>query len=170
MAGTIDLNGMGGSLHSVEKLFVHQNYTKQFQADVQGDIALLRLAKRFSYDSNIQPIKLGTVYDGAKAVVVGWGSESNEYPVASQILKSVKMMVIPGDAACQTDATRVCAAAQTGTGTCMGDSGAPLVDVDSGKLLGIFSLGVQRGCGLGLADIFTKVEPYAKWIDYVKTI
>jgi hypothetical protein len=80
MAGTIDLNGMGGSLHSVDKLFVHQNYTKQFQADVQGDIALLRLAKRFSYDSNIQPIKLGTVYDGAKAVVVGWGSESNEYP------------------------------------------------------------------------------------------
>lgn len=57
----------------------------------------------------------------------------------------------------------VCASGDDQRSVCRGDSGGPLA-TDDGKLVGITSFINTEGCEDGLAQGFTRVSSYLKWI------
>lgn len=50
-----------------------------------------------------------------------------------------------------------------GTGTCLGDSGGPLISDD--KLIGIVSF--AKVCAIGYPDGYTRISKYVDWLDQV---
>lgn len=54
----------------------------------------------------------------------------------------------------------ICTFTRFGQGTCMGDSGGPLIS--GGQQIGIVSWGIP--CGQGRPDVYTRVFSHRNWI------
>lgn len=57
---------------------------------------------------------------------------------------------------------QLCTANEKGQGSCMGDSGGGLVDVDKHQLAGVVSWGIP--CARDRPDVYTRVFWYLDWI------
>lgn len=55
----------------------------------------------------------------------------------------------------------ICALLGSGSGTCRGDSGGPIITHN--KLIGVVSWGI-RPCGAGHPDGFTRLSSFLDWI------
>ena len=56
--------------------------------------------------------------------------------------------------------TSLCAAANSNQGTCMGDSGGPLIS--GGNVIGLVSWGIA--CATGFPDTYARVSSFRSWI------
>ncbi|KAJ1966254.1 hypothetical protein GGI12_000216 [Dipsacomyces acuminosporus] len=161
------------------ELHVHPQYN---DATMVNDIALLRLSSKIS-GKNAKPIDIdtGSVGDGTSVRALGWGFTSSTGSSSSKDLKEGDMTTLSA-AQCSkkdskftgNDGARICVAADTGTDTCPGDSGGPLIRKVNGKymLLGITSFGtagagqqVTVNCGgSGMISLFTHVNYFMSYI------
>ncbi|KAF2896087.1 hypothetical protein ILUMI_10085 [Ignelater luminosus] len=165
----------------IEEIIIYPEWYKKPSAEINHDIALLRLAQNVKYTSYIQPICLPTPTLNIKEenlVVTGWGK--TETGTASFVkLKTTLSMadrnfciekyrsdkkLIVGDG-------EMCVGGEQGKDSCSGDSGGPLM-VSLNKngysvwfLFGIVSFGSNQPCGAkDFPGLYTSVPKYVNWI------
>ncbi|KAK8912228.1 Trypsin [Metarhizium anisopliae] len=153
-AGSLDKES-GGVVAEVESVVVHPDY-KVFVGDVNNDIAILKLSTPIEESETISYAKLpasgsSPVIDSI-AVAAGWGGTDKLFKVAKEILAidSNSCFVINP---VELPDTKVCAGGTNGD-TGRGDSGGPLIDQETGQLIGITSFGPR----------YTKVGSYIPFI------
>jgi len=160
----------------VERVIERADYTS---ADVNNDIALLRLAEDVVFTPNIVPACLPTdpaqTYSNWPAVVSGWGTTS-EGGSTSDVLRETQQIILDQSAAeCTQGANGAGSTAsvpnsklcgyKSGTDSCQGDSGGPLAVMEEGRwtVVGVVSYGF--GCARpGYAGIYARVTNYLPWI------
>lgn len=161
---------VGGSIHSVAAVIVHENYGFQGGMPI-NDIALMKVKEPFQIDATRQPVALiepgAELSRGSEAVISGWGTTGGwSLPTT---LRAVRIPIVD-KTSCRNSyqdfgilpPSQICAAIpEGGKDACQGDSGGPLV-VD-GRLAGITSWG--NGCALpGRPGVYTEVAAYRQWV------
>ncbi|KAK4320137.1 hypothetical protein Pmani_008973 [Petrolisthes manimaculis] len=152
----------------VDSITIHPNYDID---DVLNDIAILTLTKPLTFTKGVQPVCLAPadeLHEGKTAIVTGWGNTFNDGD-DSDVLLEVTVNVYTNEEC--SDAydedipdTMVCAA-DKGKDSCNGDSGGPMVLLDSGvwQEIGIVSWGA--GCAdPNFPGVYTRVSKYIDWI------
>ncbi|EDW16007.2 uncharacterized protein Dmoj_GI10284 [Drosophila mojavensis] len=135
------------------------------------DIALLKLATPIPID-NIRFAALDfrdttRKPSNVNTLLVGWGRTKPGIP---KNLETVSFRTIKDDM-CFVDHrfkflthSEICAIHTTGVrGACDGDSGAPLVDVNKHKLVGLLSYS-RKPCEVHKVYAFTRISPHVSWI------
>ncbi|KAK8912081.1 Trypsin [Metarhizium anisopliae] len=167
-AGSLNKDS-GGVVAEVESVVDHPDY-KVFVGDVNNDIAILKLSTPIEESETISYAKLpasgsSPVIDSI-AVAAGWGGTGmREKSAPSDKLLKVAMPIRVMDSTfctgnpIQLPDTKVCAIGddvQRGD-TRGGDSGGPLIDQETGQLIGITSVGPR----------YTKVSSFIPFIDAI---
>ncbi|KAJ1946799.1 hypothetical protein FBU59_001955 [Linderina macrospora] len=164
----------------VTKVVVHPQYNDN---SMVNDIAVLQLSSNITWSSSAQPINIDTasIGDGIQVTALGWGFTSPTGKSASKDLKEGKMTTLSVAQCGKKDTQfngnngkRICVSGDTGTDTCPGDSGGPLIRQVNGKnvLLGITSFGtagpgnaITVNCGgSGMVSLFTHAYAFLSFI------
>ncbi|XP_012285292.1 serine protease easter-like isoform X2 [Orussus abietinus] len=162
------------------EIILHETYNKP---TFRHDVAVIRLSQSVSFNEYIRPIclpetgNLDVSLVGQQAEVAGWGVVDIESGRSSSVLQAVKLPIVP-TVLCQRifdhipidDVLQLCVGGQIGKDSCRGDSGGPLMRVDSFGgpykyyLFGIVSFGTAR-CGASTSPaVYTNVARYLPWI------
>jgi len=150
-------------------------------ADVNNDIAILKLSKDLVFSDKIKPACLPSSatkdYTGTASTISGWGgtlANTVEKPVTQPnqcTLKETMVQILAGsDSRCSdflgssSSTTQLCAWAE-GKDSCQGDSGGPLTVPEEGKyvLLGVTSFG--SGCATSTPGVYARVQGFLPWIN-----
>ncbi|XP_017849680.1 serine protease easter [Drosophila busckii] len=166
----------------VERTIPHPSYDP-FSKNQVNDIALLRLGRQIEYTDFVRPICLpldtnlrAATFDGISMDVAGWG-KTEELSASNLKLKAAVDGVTLDE--CQSvytrqsivlENTQMCAGGQEGVDSCRGDSGGPLIGLDTNKvntyyfLAGVVSFG-PTPCGLnGWPGVYSRVGAFVDWI------
>ncbi|CAG4956208.1 unnamed protein product [Colias eurytheme] len=165
---------------NVSNIIVHPQYGRK---NKYNDIALLRLDRRVSLSSNLNPVCLYTQDDDPKVAltITGWGKTSTSRDTNSALLLKANVTVVE-TSKCSAlygtwrrlpdgiARTQICAGDEQGRfDTCQGDSGGPLQALTSPdgqyRLVGVTSFG--RGCASTVPGVYTRVASYLDWIEGV---
>jgi len=159
-------------------VIAHPQYNKD---TIDNDIAILKLEKDITFNSNVVPACLPTdkskTYAGQTAVVSGWGATSFQGPGSSVLKETTLKILADSDPICIKGANEIgkwagkvapgkLCAYKKGTDSCQGDSGGPLVLSEDGRmtLAGVVSYG--DGCAkVGSAGVYARVTYYLDWIN-----
>lgn len=168
---------------AVEKTIPHPDYNPASRNQV-NDIALLRLAQNVVYSDFIRPICLpvnanlrSATFNGITMDVAGWGKTESGSSSSIKLKASVDGVDLNE---CQNvykaqginlENSQMCAGGKKGIDSCRGDSGGPLISLDTTNkvrfyyfLAGVVSFGPSP-CGLaGWPGVYTKVGDYVDWI------
>eukprot|EP00099_Drosophila_melanogaster_P015520 NP_524362.2 easter, isoform A [Drosophila melanogaster] len=166
----------------VERTIPHPDYIPASKNQV-NDIALLRLAQQVEYTDFVRPICLpldvnlrSATFDGITMDVAGWGkteqlSASNlKLKAAVEGFRMDECQNVYSSQDILLEDTQMCAGGKEGVDSCRGDSGGPLIGLDTNKvntyyfLAGVVSFG-PTPCGLaGWPGVYTLVGKYVDWI------
>lgn len=160
---------VGGHLHKVSRIIIHEEHLNSYLGTQTHDIALFRVKESFLFDKSSQPIKLYNRTTNSKdtSTISGWGI-TDEGKFAEQ-LQIVHVPVISKNNCSKAYKKlggiregQICAAhPQGGKDSCSSDSGGPMTI--NGYLAGIISWG--KGCGLiDYPGVYTEVLFYRRWI------
>lgn len=167
----------------IEKIIAHEKYSASSKSQ-PFDIALIRLARSIPYTDFIRPICLPlkdllkrSTFEGTVMDVSGWGK--TEQGTSSSIkLKAEVPIVTLNDCqrvysqrSVELTNSQMCAGGMQGIDSCRGDSGGPLIGLDSSNksrvyyfIAGVVSFG-PTPCGLqGWPGVYTRVSDYIDWI------
>ncbi|KAF7263934.1 hypothetical protein GWI33_000889 [Rhynchophorus ferrugineus] len=168
----------------VEDRIAHEEYQPQ-DINQYHDIALLRLAREVKFSDYIRPICLPRVptllsksYVNKNLIVAGWGKTENR---SESNIKLKLEVPVKSDSVCTNTYTRarvqlngdyqICAGGRSGQDSCRGDSGGPLMTLDTsgGSEINWYSIGVvsfgPSPCGMeNWPGVYTKVANYMPWI------
>lgn len=156
----------GGERFKIRAFHKHPHYHVR-----ANDIGLIHLKGRLLFGDLIKPIEADWHEVPADAVLTltGWGSFSQYEPPADH-LRSIDVTYVSFENCKESldsflkekviDVSHLCTVAESGEGSCYGDSGSPLTL--NGKLVGVASWGVP--CLRGYPDVFTRVSFYHGWI------
>ncbi|XP_034235069.1 phenoloxidase-activating factor 2-like [Thrips palmi] len=177
---------------STSELYRHQDrdvarveiHDKYYGGNFRYDLALLFLRDPFELGHHIGTVCLppagdGTVYDGQRCVVSGWGKDKLEDRWPHRYLKMLELNITPKDS-CERllQATMlgvdyklhesfICAGGEEGKDTCKGDGGSPLVCTQPDghyQVVGVVAWGVD--CGLPkVPGLYANVPLARGWID-----
>ncbi|XP_055850336.1 uncharacterized protein LOC129914911 [Episyrphus balteatus] len=166
---------------TIEKLIPHEKYVHS--KSPLYDIGLIRLSHNVKYSDFIQPICLPlkdnlkrSTFDGHKMFISGWRNTVGE---RIYVKRKAEVQVVPLNE-CQRvysqsnvdlGTSQMCAGGQQGIDTCRGDSGGPLIGLDSYIkkrfyyfIAGVVSIG-RNPCGeQGWPGVYTRVSEYVDWI------
>lgn len=179
-AHRIDKRGEPGqSFHSAKTIHIHENWNPGTK-DFDGDIALIKLTEKTTFNSFIRPICLPTlaISDIVNGTVVGWGAY-NDYGVHSNYPRKIDIQILdPRDCIRRNRGLSVifgkqmfCAGAE-GTGVCGGDSGSGYyVKVDGVYFLrGIVSSSVVSKCSDANYALYSDVLENLEFIRKVRDL
>ncbi|KAJ8673253.1 hypothetical protein QAD02_004515 [Eretmocerus hayati] len=149
--------------YKIIKTFAHEEFDRN---SLIHDIGLLLLDNKIQ-DATTVSLQQYThsVPIGTMAYALGWGM--TEHGSFSRNLRFIEVPIVPEQKCAQTFGRIgfwVCTDAQH-WGTCIGDSGGPLMM--NGVQIGITSFGkgsVWNPCELGESAVFTRVSTYYDWI------
>lgn len=167
----------------IEKIIPHEKYVASSKSQPY-DIALIRLARSIPYTDFIRPICLPlkdilkrSTFEGTVMDVSGWGK--TEYGTSSPIKLKAEVPVVAlsdcqrvyGQRDVELTNSQLCAGGMQGIDSCRGDSGGPLIALDSSNKMrvyyfisGVVSFG-PTPCGLqGWPGVYTRVSEYVDWI------
>lgn len=164
---SINTAGGDGIFVPVKRIIIHPEYNYY---SIKYNVALLKLSSTLNineFSSRPIPLAEATPLNG-KAILTGFGKESEDSEEQSDILKQVQVSVIDQYICRQLylpdiiSSDMFCAGNLEGNADgCQGDAGSPLV-LD-GHLIGILSFG--RGCGRqGYPSVYTSVAHVYNWI------
>jgi len=101
----------------------------------------------------------------------------SENPKQSVILQTVKLPVVDNEKCEKTfklhaeiGPTQICVGGQVGYDSCAGDSGGPLMKVETLDgppryyLLGVVSFGVKRCGATTMPGVYTRISDYMNWL------
>ncbi len=181
--GQEDVSRIGGWNYKIERVVVHPKYVSRVGGDL-NDIALIKIKNDTGHAAplwrQVHPIPL---YRGAAPTpstpitVFGWGRTSNAGWSAHSFLMKVGLNVM-SDADCtpfaeqlkwSLDGSVICAKSppKTARKTCKGDSGGPVVDGATRKLVAVVSGGGTRCAADSIPSIYTRIGAYLTWIETV---
>ncbi|KAL6425436.1 hypothetical protein ACFW04_009547 [Cataglyphis niger] len=166
----------------VPKLIIaHEDYNKPV---FKNDIAIIRLNKPAIYNEFVKPIcmmndeLMQKNFIGEIAEVAGWGIYDINDPQSSTILQTIKVPIVKMNRCVQSFKNfavlskqhQMCVGGILGEDSCGGDSGGPLMKVQSldGRtryyFIGVVSFGA-KACGASQTPaIYTKIAAYTTWI------
>jgi len=152
-------------IRQVSHIFVHPSYNA---SGYVNDIALIRLTRPLTLNpSSVWEISLSNVtqLEDLDLVVVGWGILNQSNPtIAANFLQQV---VVQEDANCTTNlitnsTTQLCA-----TGTCLRDSGGPLmIESNTTNNYEVVAV-ISHRVNCTTQGLFTRVAPFLDWIDLI---
>lgn len=166
----------------VERTIPHPSYDPGSKNQL-NDIALLRLARRIEYTDFVRPICLPldtnlrtATFDGISMDVAGWG-KTEQLSASNLKLKAAvdgftlnECQSVYNRQSILLKNTQMCAGGMEGVDSCRGDSGGPLISLDTNKvntyyfLAGVVSFG-PTPCGLnGWPGVYTRVGAYVDWV------
>ncbi|CAG2109539.1 unnamed protein product [Medioppia subpectinata] len=165
----------------VSRVVPHEGFSFSSFAN---DIALVKLAKSVDYSNYVWPVCLPTTdavdYANSTGVVIGWGKISTA-GVSASSLQQVELPIIDNPKCIKwyesqgkvipIRSSQFCAGLEEGgKDACQGDSGSPMMRVDStngqAMAIGIVSAGI--GCALPkLPGLYTRVASYLPWLQKV---
>ncbi|XP_048489321.1 trypsin-1 [Plutella xylostella] len=164
----------------VTQKILHPYFQFRLTQPDRYDIALLKLSRPVTYMSHILPICLPE-YDlelrGKTGVIAGWGkTDASSGHTGTNMLRSASVPILSTEQcitwhqskqiSVEIHAEMICAGHSDGhQDACLGDSGGPLIVLDSGRyyLAGITSAGF--GCGVDhQPGIYHNVKTTARWI------
>jgi len=145
---------------------------------LSNDLAILELSENIDFESlngNARPNCLAQSgdYSGQKALVSGWGRESDTSSGIARYLNYVDNLPVMSQAECEDywgnlNEGVVCIDTTGGHGSCNGDSGGPMsIPGPTYNQIGIVSFGSAAGCEIGAPAGFTEVSKYIDWISSV---
>lgn len=170
----------------IEQKIPHERYNPQSK-NQENDIALLRLSQQITYTDYIIPICLpqstnlrNSNGEGILFHVAGWGQTET----VSQSNVKLKVQVtgvnlgqcnnVYSRQGVSLGQSQICAGGQQGFDSCRGDSGGPLMTVDTNNpnapmpywyLAGVVSFG-PLPCGQeGWPGVYTRVGAFVDWIE-----
>ncbi|XP_053687855.1 chymotrypsin-1-like [Sabethes cyaneus] len=166
VVGSIDRT-TGGTSYNLWQIIEHPDFNER---SLDNDIALMQTGYPIVMTTQVKSVNMGDsiVPAGKIAVVSGWGKLQSD-ATASTMLQYMEVRTLDNlDCRLRHDTyhrTRIhsgslCTFSRVGKGTCMGDSGSPLI-VD-GVLAGLVSWGVP--CAVGKPDVYTRVATHRSWI------
>ncbi|GJQ80760.1 hypothetical protein Trydic_g9352 [Trypoxylus dichotomus] len=139
-----------------------------------NDIAIIELNEEVELNDFIQVVSLpsrsevSNTFTNNRAIVSGWGLDSDSAITVSSVLREVEVRVL-AKLVCNLayfgiiQNSHICTSGIGGVGSCSGDSGGPLVIGD--KQIGVVSFGIAFGCEIGWPSVFTRVTSYLDWIE-----
>ncbi|KAH9368943.1 hypothetical protein HPB48_001011 [Haemaphysalis longicornis] len=164
-----------GMERGAERVLAHESFSAE---ELRHDLALLVLDQPVDGGSQLAVClpEPGNAYEGAVALVAGWGAQSvggRARAAASEELRQAVVRVLGQDECNHAylglvgiTAEQLCAGSQQGADACQGDSGGPLV-VGGGSqrfsVVGVTSFGVQCG-DTRFPGVYTRVAAYLGWI------
>lgn len=164
-----------GMERGAERVLAHESFSAE---ELRHDLALLVLDQPVDGGSQLAVClpEPGNAYEGAVALVAGWGAQSvggRARAAASEELRQAVVRVLGQDECNRAylglvgiTAEQLCAGSQQGADACQGDSGGPLV-VGGGSqrfsVVGVTSFGVQCG-DTRFPGVYTRVAAYLGWI------
>ncbi|XP_017775837.1 PREDICTED: chymotrypsin-1-like [Nicrophorus vespilloides] len=162
VVGSIKVNS-GGFTYKAEKAIYHEYYDPYLN---DFDIAVIKLKESIEYGDFVQPIGLTDrpVSGEEDSILVGWGSKSEYFSEDLQyiIAKTISREKCENmHSSSLISDSHICTYTPSG-GTCLGDTGGPLVDISEGKLIGIISW--MRPCVIGTPDVYTSIYHFRSWI------
>ncbi|XP_055529549.1 chymotrypsin-2-like [Wyeomyia smithii] len=133
-----------------------------------NNVALLKLSQPVT-SAPVQ-INSATVTTGLPTAFYGWGSLNYGSASKSNELQTLYQKTVSA-ADCAKKLQKngglatgfICAHIQPGQAACSKDQGGPLIDVSSGKLLGIYDHGIL--CSGSFPDVFTNIAAFKTWIE-----
>ncbi|XP_055847601.1 serine protease easter-like [Episyrphus balteatus] len=166
---------------TIEQVIPHEKFLKSNRFH---DIGLIRLSRNVDYTDFIRPICLPlkdilkqSTFDGIKMDVSGWGK--TKHRTSSNVKLKAEVQVVPlneckrvySESNVELGTSQMCAGGQQGIDTCSGDSGGPLIGLDSSNkqrvyyfIAGVVSIG-RTPCGeKGWPGVYTRVSEYVDWI------
>ncbi|XP_075147894.1 serine protease ea-like [Haematobia irritans] len=167
----------------VERAIPHPQYDPNSRNQA-NDIALLRLERNIVYTDFIRPICLpispslrSATFDGIVMDVAGWGKTENASVSELKLKASVsghtrdECSAVYMQQNINLEESQICAGGQEGIDSCRGDSGGPLISLDTTNrvrayyfLAGVVSFG-PTPCGLeGWPGVYTRVGSFIDWI------
>ncbi|XP_044006120.1 trypsin-1-like [Aphidius gifuensis] len=168
----------------VSSIHIHSSYPG---LNAQHDIALLKLNEPLVFDGYVKAISLSNSnasYSG-DAQISGWGSTSTTDSFSMPGTLRYETVVIASYDACKNTMkqmgahleifnTQLCTGTSLSTSisTCIGDSGSPLIQQNSGtwEQVGIVSWGLYP-CGISkISSVYTRVSHYVGWINEIMSI
>lgn len=153
----------GGTVVGVQIIKQHPDY--KWLLIKRNDISVLKLEGDINFSTKAMPIDIGTPPGvGTSLMVSGWGALWLLGPSPDQ-LQAVEIKSISLND-CRTrfnvDESHICAS-MIGKDSCYGDSGSPLIDIATKKLVGIVSYG--HDCAISAyPGVYTNVDYYRQWI------
>lgn len=151
-------------VYLIEEIIAHANYR---QTTLENDIALLFLNGIIPTDSPyIQPVSLvkQPLRDGSICLISGWGNQQKQLmaanvPILPQRLCTFIYLFLPK--------SQMCAGwLKGGIDACRGDSGGPLICMNS--LTGIISWGIDCGRRF-FPGVYTNISYFIPWIKMVNS-
>ncbi|XP_055591229.1 trypsin zeta-like [Uranotaenia lowii] len=166
VVGTIDLT-RGGVSYNFKQFIEHPDYNEGL---LENDISILETAYPIMMSSLVRPVKMATTLTAPdqSAITCGWGQTASNSKVSNK-LQFVEAFTISNEECWlrhssqirhRIHSSNVCAYVQKGQGTCMGDSGGPMIV--NGVLTGLVSWGVP--CAMGVPDVYTQVASHRSWV------
>ncbi|XP_063234606.1 brachyurin-like [Bacillus rossius redtenbacheri] len=158
-----------------KEAIVHASFNAKTYAN---DIGALRLQTLVDFTDYIDAVQLpslsqaSTTFEGATALVSGYGRTSSSSQAASDVLLQAEVQVISNAVCTQTfntyiQSSNICSVGLNGQTPCdHGDSGGPLVVADDDSqyvLVGLMSFGAHN-CPAGLPTAYVRVTSYLSWI------
>ena len=160
-----------GEFHEDESVVVHPDFDPN---TFHNDVMLVKLQT----SSSLTPVQINRDPDipvtGTLLTVMGFGDTNFNGELSPNLLQAV-VSAYDFDQCTQVYATesvlldldaQFCALDETGLGAdaCQADSGGPILDYDTGLLVGIVSFGL--GCGqVGIPATYTRISTYIDCID-----
>ncbi|KAJ1982067.1 serine-type Transmembrane protease, serine 7 [Dimargaris xerosporica] len=163
----------------VASIVVHERYNANSS---KNDIGLIELDAPLTFSQSIQPVAIDTQRPTLDEHLwaLGWGKTAESNDEGSPILQAVELTV-QGNRTCQraypelepSRGDQLCTGLVPGHGPCDGDSGGPLLRVQSPThytLVGLTSMdasitGQVPGCGTAqTVNVFTHVAHFVPWI------
>ncbi|CAF1379158.1 unnamed protein product [Adineta steineri] len=183
IAGVTNRSDSGGYQRSIDRIYIHQNYTGR--PHFFNDIALLHMSRPLTFQNN--PIIAKTCIrrlnssisvteqqpkNGTRLVVIGWGALKPGSFQLSNYLRQIQVPVIDNqDQNCKQiigdSESQFCAGSYNGEqDACLGDSGGPILywTGDYWEQQGI--VGYNFDCGRpGYPGIYTRLSYYWQWME-----
>jgi len=156
-------NGDNCEFKSVKNIFFYRFNYKTFH----NDMAIIELNTDFSEDINIAEIAARDEINYQVSTALGRG-KTEDY-LSTGLLHKIDLPVVTNKVCQQSSVfnispSMICAGGNPGADTCYGDSGGPLLDKQSRKIIGITSFG--EGCAIeGKFGVYTRVSLFKKAIN-----
>ncbi|KAJ3656380.1 hypothetical protein Zmor_015462 [Zophobas morio] len=170
-----DVERNGLVLTSTEYV-AHPSYNAHY---LTNDIGLIILDAPVQFTDNIQPIELSTrtLGDAENVTAVGWGATSNAETSPMMDLSHVSLSTITNTKCVGIFGSPlfinnnvVCVVGSGNEGTCRGDAGGPLIQIDdNGKnvQVGVGIFHSATGCEDNYPSGFIRTADYIGWINEV---
>ncbi|XP_053697460.1 CLIP domain-containing serine protease B4-like [Sabethes cyaneus] len=166
----------------ISSYYIHEDYFQENGADY-NDVALIRLSVPVNYTAYISPICLPNTEElknldttDKLMTVAGWGQtesgSTSRYKMYLRVAGWNNDRCAEAFTSANVDIieSHLCAGGKKGQDSCRGDSGGPLMKLESahGKmswyLKGIVSFGANR-CGTeNVPGVYTRVSNYVDWV------